>query len=234
MDWDDFLPGECQQRSRIIPYLELMLREQCLSGSPPLMPSNCGKLYEVDNVSEVDNVRFNVEAHVVLMMRDSVANGNVEWLRKGWLMNSLCCVMGPLTWFKTLTEDGQLELCRSVLSGLAWANQQRYIEDAYVVKESFGAVSTVYCEKTAEAVEATGVLELRDLYYMVTGSMTPLDAQIGHCVVHGSRECGVCNDLVCNDLIAGAGRFEQRMEDGVCVRLVDGEDSVELQPRMSG
>ena len=212
MDWNQFLPGECSQRRRIIPYLELMWRDESRARPLPLSPVSCGQVYKVENVQDVDNIRGNIEAHVVLMMKHSVSSGNVEWVRARRLMNDLGHVVEGLTWFKTLSHDEQLKLCRSVLRGLAWAIHQRYMEGSSSLEEMedvFSAsVTGSGLKATAEAVDATAVLELRELFYVATGSMTPYDVHVGHCVVHGSSECGVCND-------------EQRTEEEACSCVVD-------------
>ena len=195
MDWRRFLPGECAQRSRIVRYLKMMRRSGESSRRIPLLPWNCDFMYVTeDGGNHVEHMGFNIQAHVVLMMKDSLCSGSVEWLRDSKTMNDLGHVIGKSLWFERMTEDEQREVCRSVLEGLAMANHRRYVGTVSPISEPFGLREVRYGGEIGEVVDETNVDVLKGLYRLASGLMTPQDAHSGHCPVHRNVDCVWCED----------------------------------------
>lgn len=131
-----------------------------------------------DDSGEVSNSRIRIWALAVLMMRWSAGNGDVGWIRNPQVKHRLGDVVGELS---HPSESGE---------ALSVGEKSRLYGDLVAEALSTGKVSRVknFVEKSLEvvlnshdrmatgsAVDATGVSELREIFYVATGEVTPGD-----------------------------------------------------------
>ena len=79
VDWEDVLPGACPWNERILPYMQAMCKEAEKGRDVWLNRVNFEESYfsSGDRIHDLDCM---VKAHVVLLIRLSLATGDMSWL----------------------------------------------------------------------------------------------------------------------------------------------------------
>ena len=79
IDWEEVLPGACPWRERILPYLQAMCKEAEKGHDVWLNGANFKETYLSSGDRNYD-LDCMVKVHVVLLIRLSVATGDMSWL----------------------------------------------------------------------------------------------------------------------------------------------------------